>query len=441
MKPTIVRIPITPLVKPAQWILESERRWDQAVSDGDRGPWFDAILGGWGSAKTTHAAMLFVLRCLKLPAGSNATVIAPTVRIVMKAVVPKLEQVMPPQLIVRKKGAPHPEWRLVNGVTVSFISGDSQWEGEDQSLIWVDEVHRLAGDDARWVNFRMRLREQHDLPLGMIVSGLPEAGWTRENFDPERLDPGMRGYMNTALIGTADNPYLPEGQVAQIKASCPAGYESSLIGGGWMPMQGALYQMFSTDRHIVPDSEDDGRTPLSMGLDIGVHAGAVAGYSRQLGHGKGVLIVDDLVGENRGVRQMCTDMRDRHPGRWVPGLSRIAVDPTIRYEEEQAVREVFQGCEVVIRKRTDPLYSVVPGIRLVQATLLNAEGKISWNGCSRLKKTRRGIVDALLGTKTKNGSRGMGRIKDDTLDHVEDANRYLVNALLGDQGFAPRAWS
>ena len=423
-----IQVPFHPLPKARDWLT-----W-RGPSD-QRGPFTEALLGGWGSGKTSHAAVKFLIRCLQAKPGGNASIIAPTSRVLQKAIIPKLNDVIPSQLVRSRRGRPHPEWTLVNGVTIAFVSGDAMFEGEDQFLIWVDEVHKMAGDDTRWTNYMARLRQKGQPTLSMIATGLPEAGWVREHFDVGRFEPGDRPFRNTTIIGTRDNPHLPPALVRQIMAACPSGYEESLLAGGWMPMADALYSMFNTELHVVPDSEEDRSIPLSMGMDIGVSSGAVTGYRRGLKHGKGVLITKDYVGDRESVRSLATRVRDDNPGRWVPGHSKICVDPTIRADELEAIYKVFPGLEVVIRKRTDPFYATTPGIRMVQAALLNMHQQVSWHVCNRCRGTKRGIIDALLGTKkdTATGHRKKGN----TLDHVEDGNRYLVNELLGDQGFDP----
>lgn len=411
---------------------------------GSMGPYILALLGGWGCGKSVSAAVAFAMWVMSLRQGRNghrpqAAVFAPTFRVVEKVIMPKLMEALPREVIVKKVGRPHPTWSLINGVDISFVSGEAIFEGEDLTAIWVDEVHKMSSDPSRFQNYLARLRDKRnpDNKLGLMCTGLPEAGWCRQQFDVERMDlpPELAKLRHTVMMGTADNPHLPDALIQQFLASCPSGYEEAYIRGGWMPAEGALYVMFSDD-NIVDNSRYDKEAPVSVGIDAGVTAAAVVGQEENLPTGRGALIIDNFVKKGYSVEAMCELVRDKYVTQLIPGKSVICVDPTFRADEMIAVRRVFPSLRVIKRGRTDPFYAVEPGQRLVQAAMKNAKGQRSLHIIKRCDKVKDGLIEAYYNTKVSPITGN--RVKDNRFDHVEDAARYLVNHLLGDNGFAPQ---
>jgi len=434
-----VELPLSLL--PSQWQFF---RWEPPPELARAGPTVEAILGGYGASKTTAGLVKFVkLACAnpRTPAyGRTArpklACVGPTSRHVDAVLQPKLEALIPPALIRRRWGRPHPRWHLINGAEIVFVSNEASFEGEDLAVILIDEIQYLATAPEKYVNYLARLRDRHSPRRALIACGLPEAGWVRATFDLDALAPQERAMRHTLLVGTRDNPHLSEGLVAQIMAACPSGYEEALIGGGWMPGQNALYPMLG-DENIVPDSKTDTNAALWLGMDIGVSSAVCLGQDYATPHGRGVLIVQDIVLSHASVSDMCAAVKATP---WahliIAGKSSIAVDPTIRADEQQAIYKAFPGVRVIIRSRTDPLYHVQAGLRLVQAALQNAKGERRLFVSERCRRTKNGVLEAWQNART---SPVTGRrVKDDRLDHSEDSARYLVNAMLGDRGFSPQ---
>ena len=346
---------------------------------------------------------------------------------------PKFKQLVPRALIKRKWGRPYPAVELVNGCVVEFTSFDAVIEGDDLAGLGVDEVHLLQGG-AQLQNLRNRVRDPLARRRAFVCAGLPEAGWVREHFDLENYDERERRRRQTMLVGTKQNTKLPKDHLRSILASCPSGYEQALVGGGWLPVQNAMYPQFSRSWNLVPDSEARVDQPLEVvGMDVGVSSAACLAQERRLENNRrGCLVVGDVVLKHASVYELATAVRDHRFGHLIqPGHTTIALDPTVRPDEVNAVKRVFPKVRILIRKRTDPLYMVRPGQRLVKAALRNAEKQTSLHFIESLTKTKHGVVDAMLGVKFS--ERTGDRVKDDTLDHAEDALRYAVNVVLGDK--------
>lgn len=411
------------------------------IKSGKLGPHVLAYLGGWGAGKTVVGTAGFGMIAAGALKGTvdgyrpQTVVLAPTARVLEKVLMPKLGDVIPPELIIKKTGRPYPTWHLVNGVDISFVSFEATFEGEDIAAMLVDEVQLLAQDPVKFQNYLARLRDPRASFLGMICTGLPEAGWVRDQFDPNRLNAKDRALRHTVLTGTRDNKSLPPDTVAQFLASCPAGYEAAFIEGGWMPMADALYDMFG-EHNIVPSSMWDRSVPVKLGLDAGVSSAIVVGQHMSFPWGRGVLLGESVVGRHISIKELCLKAKEKYGKQIIAGHSKICCDPTIRSDELAAMRSVFPGVHIMQRKRTDKLYQVEPGIRLVQAAIQNSQQQNHVAIVASDRGTKRGLIDAW--TRIKKSPRTGARIKDDALDHVDDAARYLLNHMLGDSGFAPQ---
>lgn len=404
----------------------------------------EAILGGWGSAKTIAlmAKTLAVAVANRRHPGyppeiyPRVVVTGPVERTVLKVLIPKFRQVCPRELIRKVHGRPHPAIRLVNDCVVEFMSYDAVIEGDDLAAVVVDEVHKLT-DATQLQNLRNRVRDPWALRRAFLAAGLPESGWVREQFDVARMDQKEQRRRQTMLVGTELNTHLPKSHLESILSSCPDGYQASLVGGGWMPPENALYPMFSADRHVVPAARYRANQPIAaVGIDIGRSAAAVICQEEKIpGVGPGVLVVDEVLLQHSSVEDMAAAVKAAHGPRLRPGVTVVAVDPTIRDDELNAIYRTLPGLYVKKRPRTDPFYHVNAGIRLVQAALLNAKGESRLHFVAGLNQHTRGVLDSLLNTKFH--PRSGERVKDNTRDHAEDALRYACNAILADKGFAP----
>lgn len=423
----------------------------------DRGPTIEALLGWWGSAKSIAGALKMLRMILENPwtpkyrsLKPQAVIMAPSARIVERMLIPKMEYVVPPELIAKKWSRPYPRWLFANGVELSFVSGDAEFEGEDLFAVWIDEIHHsvFSNNPDRFTNFYSRLRDPNAVRLSMVCTGRPEAGWTRETFDLERLEPAQRVNRFTRLCGTDDNPYLPPKQLDVLLGFVPAGMENLVRKGGWMLPPGAVFSSYDQSVHIVPNARVEPRAPVHVGLDVGTHSAAVLGHdcpaqirgiTGEVKQGNGLLVIDDLAGVGLSVEDLVTQVKLRPAAHnIIPGKSKIYADPTIRRDEMNVIRKHFPGVHVVVRQRTDEFYAKAPGIRVMQAALRDGKGNTRIWFCKRLQGTRNGVLDAIVEAKTSPKTGEV--VKDDRTDHALDALRYLVQGRLGSfGGFQPES--
>jgi len=413
-----------------------EKQWELFEYEPQGKVSIEGIFGGYGSGKTVGAARKFVKRCCQHgwhegygTRRPQAVVMAPTSRILKKATVPALEEALPSEMILQRKGMPHPSFLLTNGVEISLVSGEAGFEGEDLILMWVDEIsHRVFQD--KITNYLARLRDPNArAPMTFLVSGIPESGWLREMFDREGKD------RITLLCGTRDNPYIPKETLEQILAMVPAGYESSLVGGGWMLPPDAVFSQYNEDQHLTDDMGDEER-PTSLGIDIGNHGAVIFGQpvkmsSRnivgQVSTKPGVLVVDELITRDQSVREMCERIKTEKPWIIAPRRSVICVDPMIRRDELKAIRQNFHEVKIVKRTRGHELHPIESGIRILQSSLSDAQGNATLRFSRRLCGQKHGVLDAI--TSARRHTMTQRVVKDDSRDHCLDACRYLVAEL------------
>lgn len=443
MKEAEYVVPMALLPKQAEFV-----RWDP---ENLSRPSIQAILGWWGSGKTSSAALKFLrLICEqewhieKNAPRPQFAAMAPSTRVVEKVLLAQMERIIPAGLIARKWLRPYPKFRFVHGPELNFVSADAKFEGESLAGLWVDEIHLkpIAHDTSKFINLYARLRDPFARQLALICSGLPESGWVRQTFDPAGFSGEDRASRLTMLTGYKDNPFLPEGQESVILSSLPdlPGIVDAVKHGGWFTDPESLFPMWSDDGNLVDFAVVDDRAPPHMGIDVGNHGGVVFGHDRNVmvkdvvgGQHRvpGLVVFDEYLSERQSVEDMIIAVKTRPAAhRLVRGRSKIYVDPTIRRDEENAIRRHFPGIEIVIRNRKDEFYEVMPGVRVMQRALRDSLSNTRLFFTRNLVGRKSGIIDAILGSRTSKVT-GLP-VKNDRTDHIRDALRYLVQGRLGD---------
>lgn len=414
-----------------------------------------ALLGAWGMGKTKGVARKFVLECLRNKkteaygeAQPLAALCAPTNKVLHEASLPKLYEALPKELIAKKRVAP-PYIELVNGLKILLVSAEATMEGIDLAVMWIDEIsHPVFGSNPNlYLNYLARLRDKKAQRRTMMVSGLPLAGWVRENFDfpPDDVDRiCIRGGMDDNYDVVTGEEFIPNDVKEQLMEACPAGQEGMIVRGEWGQPPGATFANFDASVHLTRKRGDKQR-PVHLGIDIGEHGGILVGQVVPMdkfgitgkdGTQDGLLIVDQVLTEYESLEDAVTRFKVETPWELIPGKSTIAVDPTIRRDEEAVLRKNFKGVTIRKRNRGDDFYNVNNGIRHIQSCLKDALGNVRIQICDNLARTKFGVVEGLQMTRT-NPRTGV-RIKDDSRDHVIDALRYLACELLQPRRQAPR---
>jgi len=414
------------------WLPHQRRFFDFDPPDGIE---TGAMLGGWGSGKTTALARKAIKIASMNPwrptyGGDHPTglIVAPTYRIMRHATQPAFERALPRAAIKRQRGQPHNDCVLNNGFRFLFYSGEGELEGITACMVAIDEIHHPSyqANPARFMNLVARVRDPEAQRLAILVAGLPESGWVRDTFDrqgPNRI---------TVLSSMLDNVRLPKAARDNYLDSCPGGFEEMYIRGLWMAPKLAIYPQFSEDLHVV-DTHVDRRVPVHIGLDVGNFGCAVIAQEidirvrnvvGQESKETGLLVVDEMLFQDQSVEAMCYAIKTQAEWFVRPQVSRICVDPTIRRDELAGIRKHFPNCHIEKRDRGDELFPIESGIRLVQRALRDALGNTRLFFHRKVAKTKRGCVDAVQ--RYRRHDKTMQPIKDNLRDHATDALRYLV---------------
>lgn len=385
-----------------------------------------AALGGWGSGKSYSAATKFLSVAMENGwdhrYGSTrplAVILSPTMTTMRQATLTQFYKVCPPALIKKRWGSPRNEILLINGVSVLQHSGDSTLEGLDCCAVWVDEVqHRVFSSNVeKFLNYRARLRDPFAKRKCLVASGLPSAGFVRDQFDIQ--SPARK----TVLSPTRSNSYIDQAVVSSFYESCPSGQEEMLLGGQWMPTAGAVYPQYDAGLHITDQQGDPGK-PTHVSMDIGNHGAILFGQeidvpvkdiTGRVTQDKGLLIVDQILTSDQSVDGMCYQIRTGT--QWNTGgpKTKVTVDPTARRDELLSLRRHLPNATIVKRDRGHSMHPIESGIRVVQRGLRDALGNVRLKFSRGIERQPLGIIDGLQRYR-RNESTGVA-VRDDSRDH------------------------
>lgn len=415
---------------PAQWRLLRER--PDALTH--------VVVGGWRSGKTRGAALDFLASCAANPWDPElyerddhpqSLVVSKTTSVLAESAMRELRAVVPPEAIRRVWRGNQPAWLLANGHLVRFRSWSGAIEGSTECSLWLDEAHLLDDSDT-WRNLRARVTEGRARVRRIILSGLPETGWLRDEFEARETGDPTCHVVHASLI---ENRHIPADYVADVRRGLSAEDAAVYLAGAWRPAQGAIYHAYDPSRHLAGEG-DRGRY-VHLGIDLGEQAAVVFGQEvpRRCRDSRGVAydapglhVVDELHLDRCDAREVARRAKARG---WllVPGRSRVFLDPTVARDEVNAVREEL-GAQMSISwdGRGDQSHEVEFGIRSVQGALRDADGNVRLTFARTLPREPRALLTSI--PKYRRNEKTQRPVKDNTTDHGLDALRYLVAHVL-----------
>lgn len=402
--------------------------------------------GSWRSGKTRAGALKILQLAALNPwrpsygAGDNPTsmVVTETAKVMRDSAYRELMQLLPEECVRQKWTSPsNLRVRLVNGHDIVFRPWSGAIEGGSNVGVWVDEAHKLDGPDgpeAVWRNLVMRATDTRAPRCQVIATGLPEYGYLSEIFDhpstPER---------STFLCSLRDNFYLTPEKISALYSSTTVEEAEVVIDGKWRKPPTVIYYAFS-DRNLV-DCAGDPRLPADLSIDLGDKGAMLVsqrvvvtikeplpdGQTRE-SRGRGVLIVDELLPDQKSVKDALRDfLRDR-PWQIRGPDSSIYVDPKADRDELDAIRELTgagleRGPRLVRQPPKLPAYRVEYGHRCVNSAFRDYWQNRRLFINSALPRTQRSLIPSLRQHRRKpNGD----VYRDNVVDHVLDTLRYIV---------------
>ena len=143
--------------------------------------------------------------------------------------------------------------------------------------------------------------------------------------------------------------------------------------------------------------------------------------------GHSLHVVDDITPDDCSAGQLAALAKAR-PWRWMPGKTKIFVDPTADRDELRSIRIAFPGCTVIRKSKGQLAHSVEYGLRCVNTALRDIDGNTRLTFSSALPRGPRSLLTSIPKLRRKPSGEPH---KDNTTDHVGlDCLRYPVAHLL-----------
>ncbi|MFF0860913.1 PBSX family phage terminase large subunit [Nonomuraea sp. NPDC003560] len=283
---------------------------------------------------------------------------------------------------------------------------------------------RLSVEGAQWFGTTNPEAKTHWLMKDYLSRArlhLTRDGRVLVSEDPEALDIHRFSFQLT------DNPNLPAEYVEDLKRENVGLFYRRYILGEWVLAEGAVYDMFDEDRHVI-----DVLPAIDRWFSVGVDYGTVNPFSALaigLGTDRRLHVVSEYRYDSRKARRQLTDgeysermrswlasvPRPGEQGR-ATGIApeRIYVDPSAASFMTQLWRDQFVG---VVEANN----SVLDGIRTV-STLLGADQL-------RIHRSCTGLLDELPGYSWDDAAAEKGEDKPLKIDdHSADALRYGLHS-------------
>lgn len=298
--------------------------------------------------------------------------------------------------------------RTVHLVGANDVRAEGRIRGATIALAYVDETTLVP--QSFWMMLLSRLR----VPGAKLFATTNPDGpghWLKKDFVDRADDVGMRCWHFTL----GDNPSLEASYVERLKKQYVGLWYKRFILGEWRQAEGAVYEAWDPDRHVVDQLPAMARIPV-LGVDYGT-TNPFAAVLLGVGADGRLYLVDEWRWDSKARRQQLTDaeysarlrawMRDRgYDPEW------IAVDPSAASFKLQLFRD---GVSSVM----DADNSVVDGIRLIASLL--ATDRL------RVHRSCRGWIEEAPGYSWDDDAAAKGidqPVK--VADHSLDAARYAI---------------
>ncbi|MCM2394349.1 PBSX family phage terminase large subunit [Streptomyces albipurpureus] len=281
---------------------------------------------------------------------------------------------------------------------------------------WSMLMTRLSVEGAQWFGTTNPEGRNHWLKrdyLDRAALHLTRNGQILRTSGDETLD------LHRFSFQLDDNPYLPDDYVEALKREHVGLFYKRYILGEWVAAEGAIYDMWDDDKHVV-----DTLPPIVRWPGIGVDYGTTNPFSGLLlgvGADRRLYLASEYRYDSRAKRRAMTDAEYATALRtWVRGAAPLAglhpewtvIDPSAASFITQLFREQWPGV-------TQAANDVLPGIRTV--------GTLLGNDQLRVHASCRGWIDEVSGYSwdPKATAKGLDQpLKQD--DHSMDAGRYGI---------------
>ncbi|MEE2041265.1 terminase family protein [Nocardiopsis sp. CT-R113] len=188
--------------------------------------------------------------------------------------------------------------RTVHLVGASDARAEGRIRGATIALAYVDEATLIP--ESFWTMLLSRLRVRDARLLATTNPDGPRH-WLRRDYLLRGAEIGLRHWHLTL----DDNPGLPEGFAERLKRQYVGLWHRRFVLGEWCLAEGAVYEMFDDDRHVV-----DALPPIDRWLAAGVDYGTVnpfAGLLIGVGADRRLYVTAEYRHDSRHARRQMTD--------------------------------------------------------------------------------------------------------------------------------------
>jgi PBSX family phage terminase large subunit len=341
-------------------IIESERvkiaLWEGAVSSG----------------KTIASLVAFLIAVAQAPENGLIFCVGRTLQTVERNIIEVLMQSAGPfgplaKYVEHTRGSNVAMifGRTIHLVGASDVRAEGRIRGATASLIYIDEATLIP--EGFWTMCLSRVR----VPGARIIATTNPDGpahWLRKNFLLREGELNLRSWH----FVLDDNPFLEESFKADLRREYVGLWYRRFIQGEWCIAEGAVYDMWEEDRHVVaalPEIVDW----LALGIDYGT-SNPFAAEMLGLGADGRLYLTHEWRYSGREARRQLTDveysarLRDWTANLPVPGLTAKGITPRFWVVDPSAASFIQQ----LYRDRLRPVLAdntVLDGIRLIASLL------------------------------------------------------------------------
>ena len=389
---------------------------------------FSALVGGFGSGKTTAFAVRTLVECGKNP-GKRILISEPTYPMVRDVLQPTFEQVLRQSGFGYEYFATEMRYRVkwsTGWADVLMRSAENyqRWAGLNLAAFGIDEADQLR-DDGAWKMGISRLRDGNT--LRGYISTTPEGFkfvWDYWQNDPR---PGY----NLTRGKTEDNIMLPEEFITSLKENYDERLLRAYLNGEFVNLQQGQTYNFDRERNVRPTKYDP-KLPKHIGMDWNVDP-LCSVLWQKYNQKPNIRVFDSISLSHSGegdllTERMCETIKQKYPNNdyiAYPDATARARISSARYSDISLVNKA--NFKVMV-KHINPL--VVNRVNAMNKAL--QDNMIIDPSCKDLINDLERVVN-------KQGTREIDKTGDKSLTHLTDALGYSVEWCY--PAVKPQLWS
>lgn len=223
-------------------------------------------IGGFGSGKSRVVASAVHTICLMYP-KSHGVYIRGTYPELKDSVIPQFINYFPEQENGYTFNKSERVCEYANGTRLDFRAFDKDTKilSNEYDFMAFSQVEELP-EELFLQSLGRNRRRQGGIPKNLLLAeGNPSSGWLKKRVKDKQLTDKM--YL--LEVRTRDNPYLPEGYEANLRANYPNFWVARYLDGEWSNLDEAVFSEFRESRDIIEPSSLDHSFKRRAGLDYG----------------------------------------------------------------------------------------------------------------------------------------------------------------------------